>query len=89
MIIARRRANRRGPPAFPNEPEDFASFNNWYLNPVYADADWQSTVERWRRRSHIRDEIWRFVEKKCCVDGCRFPDDYWELDKRVNLCDMR
>lgn len=72
-----------------NDPDDFTSFNNYYLNPVYADADWQSAIERWRRNPHVREEIMHFVDSKCCVDGCAFPNDYWELDKRVNLCGMR
>lgn len=78
------------PSGIPNEPEDFASFNKWYLNPVYADAEWQGAVERWRRRAggggRLSDEIWHFVKTKCCVKGCNFPDDFIELDKRINIC---
>ncbi|ODM97548.1 hypothetical protein Ocin01_09138 [Orchesella cincta] len=73
----------------PNEPEDFASFNNWYLNPVYAGAEWQSPIERWRRTGHMKEEIWHFVHNICCVTGCPFPEAYWEFDKNVNICGMR
>ncbi|CAL8099132.1 unnamed protein product [Orchesella dallaii] len=76
-------------PEVSNEPEDFASFNNWYLNPVYADDDSESPIERWRRTGHMKEEIWHFVHNICCVTGCPFPDAYMEFDNKANICGMR
>ncbi len=69
----------------PNEPQDFAAFNE-YLNPIHADAELQSSIERWRRDPTVNKKIYSFVKNKCCVSGCRFPDEYYKLDRIVNIC---
>ncbi|ODM97547.1 hypothetical protein Ocin01_09137 [Orchesella cincta] len=65
----------------PNEPEDFA----WYLNPVYASVEWQSPIERWTRAGQKAKEIDNFI-KKCCNTGCPFPEAYFELETKLNIC---
>lgn len=71
-----------------SDPETFESFNNVYLNPLYADADSLPSLERWRRRGHEQHiaDIKLFIKTKCCVSGCKEPEDYYELSNRLGLC---
>jgi len=61
----------------------------WLFNPLDYGVENQLPVERWRRKNPRWDQEFNQLANKCCERGCLFPDDYIELDRRINLCHLR
>ncbi|CAL8099129.1 unnamed protein product [Orchesella dallaii] len=71
-----------------NEPEDFASLNTWYLNPVYAEAEIEELSPMERLRNIRQNKLVDSLIHICCntTTGCPYPEGYLKFADEHKIC---